>query len=309
MKKKTMPIGYTVAWVAVAAAYLIWMICMKDTILGTYETEAARTVDGILYPDITGMMGRHWLYPVWVAVSTVSLLLFPLYTKLLLFSEQVGKALKTVCLVLLVFDFIFVTWYAVMGDRYDFTQKLKYVTSSMIGLDFPWHFRMWGVFSSAAVFMNTLYAYRKTGYRSLTCYILASVGAAAIYLTINLPSVGENADFSNPRCLFHWIGALLFGFVGAAPVGVLFHYQMRMGLKYYRALFRLFIGTVVVMTVLLITVGKSALIENLPFWVVYGLLFTVNFTDVLRNDRFRKNYRPKGQDAAKTKRTGEGFLS
>ncbi len=300
MKKNTMPIGYTVAWVIVAAAYLIWMLCMKNTILGTFETEAARTVDGVLYPDITGMTGRHWLYPVWVAISTLSLLLYPLYTRLLLFSEKTGKALRTVCLVLLVFDFIFVTWYAVMGDRYDFTQKLKYVTSSMIGLDFPWHFRMWGVFSSAAVFMNTLYAYRRTGFRSLTCYILLSIGAAGIYLTINLPSVGENADFSNPRCLFHWIGALFFAFLGSAPSGVLFHHQMCRGLKYYRGAFLLFFGTVVVMTALLVTVGKSALIENLPFWVMYGLLFAVNFTNLMSNDRYRKNYRPKKQDAPET---------
>ncbi len=81
--------------------------------------------------------------------------------------------------------------------------------------------------------------------------------------------MGENADFSNPRCLFHWLGAFL-----------------------------LFISTVIVMTALLITVGKSALIENLPFWVMYGLLFTVNYTDLMRNDRFRKNYRPKEKDAA-----------
>ena len=290
MKKRSMPVGYTVAWAAVAAAYLVWMLCMKNTILGTFETEAARTVDGILYPDITGMTGRHWLYPVWVAVSTLSLLLYPLYTKLLLYSEKIGKWLETVCLVLLVFDFVFVTWYAVMGDRFDFTQKLRYVTSSMIGLDFPWHFRMWGLFSSAAVFMNTLYAYRRTGFRSLPCYVLASVGAAGIYLTINLPSVGENADFSDPRCLFHWLGALFFAFLGSAPSGVLFFRLMRRGVRYYRGAFFLFIGTVIVMTALLVTVGKSALIENLPFWVMYGLLFTVNYTDLMPADRLRKNY-------------------
>lgn len=290
MKKRSMPVGYTVAWAAVAAAYLVWMLCMKNTILGTFETEAARTVDGVLYPDITGMTGRHWLYPVWVAVSTLSLLLYPLYTKALLYSEKIGKGLKTFCLVLLVFDFIFVTWYAVMGDRFDFTQKLRYVTSSMIGLDFPWHFRMWGLFSSAAVFMNTLYAYRRTGFRSLPCYVLASVGAAGIYLTINLPSVGENADFSDPRCLFHWLGALFFAFLGSAPSGVLFFRMMRRGVRFYRGAFFLFIGTVIVMTALLVTVGKSALIENLPFWVMYGLLFAVNYTDLMPADRLRKNY-------------------
>lgn len=112
--------------------------------------------------------------------------------------------------------------------------------------------------------------------------------------------MGENADFSDPRCLLHWIGALFFAFLGSAPSGVLFHHQMCKGLKYYRGAFLLFFGTVIVMTALLVTVGKSALIENLPFWVMYGLLFAVNYTDLMSNDRYRKNYRPKKQDAAET---------
>ena len=32
------------------------------------------------------------------------------------------------------------------------------------------------------------------------------------------------------------------------------------------------------MLVLLVTVGKSAFIENLPMWVAYALLFIINFT-------------------------------
>ena len=38
-----------------------------------------------------------------------------------------------------------------------------------------------------------------------------------------------------------------------------------------------FIAVLVLMLVLLVTVGKSAFIENLPMWVAYALLFIVNF--------------------------------
>ena len=39
-----------------------------------------------------------------------------------------------------------------------------------------------------------------------------------------------------------------------------------------------FVAVLVLMLVLLVTVGKSAFIENLPMWVAYALLFIINFT-------------------------------
>ena len=39
-----------------------------------------------------------------------------------------------------------------------------------------------------------------------------------------------------------------------------------------------FVAVLILMLVLLVTVGKSAFIENLPMWVAYALLFIVNFT-------------------------------
>lgn len=148
----------------------------------------------------------------------------------------------------------------------------------MLGLDFPWLFRVWGVLTSASVFMNTLYAYQKHGFNSRVAVILGSIGSAAIFMTINLPSVGENADFSNPRCLFHWLGALLFAFLCAAPLGILLFCKGKKGNKRFKVTFVLFIAIVIVMTVLLVTVGKSALIENLPVWGAYIVMFMMNFT-------------------------------
>ena len=40
----------------------------------------------------------------------------------------------------------------------------------------------------------------------------------------------------------------------------------------------IFVAVLILMLVLLVTVGKSAFIENLPMWVAYALLFIINFT-------------------------------
>ena len=40
----------------------------------------------------------------------------------------------------------------------------------------------------------------------------------------------------------------------------------------------IFVIILALMLVLLVTVGKSAFIENLPMWVAYALLFIINFT-------------------------------
>lgn len=292
MNDRKMPKGYIILWSIMTAAYAIWMFFMKNTVLVTFETLEARTVNlfkgqpPVVFDDITGMTGRHWLYPIWVLVSITSLAFFMVYLKTILYSEkQPGKFIKYFCMVSLVFNFVFVTWYALMGGRYTLVQKIQNVTSSMNGLDFPWHFRMWGVFTSAAVFTNTIYAYRKHNFNSKAGIILGSIGSAAIFMTVNLPSIGEEADFFDPRCLFHWLGALLFAFFSAAPLGIFLFVKMKEGKKYYKGTFILFVSMIVVMTALLVIVGKSAFIENLPIWIAYIDLFLLNFTDIYRDDK------------------------
>ena len=277
MQNKQLPKGYVIMWSAFAAAYAIWMCFMKNIVLVTYETVGARTVDGVVYENITGMVGRHWLYPIWAIASTACLLLFLVYLKKILYGNP-GKAMRIFCMAGLICGFIFATVYALLGDRYTLPEKLKYVTASMLGLDFPWLFRLWGVLTSASVFTNTFYAYQKHGFNSRVGVILGSIGSAAIFMTINLPSIGENADFGNPRCLFHWLGALLFAFLCAAPLGILLFCKGKQGNKRFMVSFILFIVIVVIMTTLLIVVGKSALIENLPVWAAYIVMFMLNFT-------------------------------
>lgn len=276
-----MPKGYAVMWGLFTAAYAVWMaVFMPRYVLGSYESELAEmTVDGRFYPNMTGMVGRHWLYPVWVIVSVATLCLFAWYIKKFLYCDKQTGAMKAAAAVLLITGCAFVIVYGFLGEE-PFIDKIRYITASMIGLEFPWLFRLWGVLGSASVFINTLYCYRKFGYDNRAGIILGSIGAAAIYMTVNCPSVGVDAMayFPRPRMIFHWGGALIFAFGGALPV-VFFLFGMA---KKHRGRFAVtaavFVALLAVMLVLLFTVGKSAIIENIPMVTAYVLLGAFNFT-------------------------------
>lgn len=278
--KNRMPKGYLAMWIAISLAYLIWMVFfMKDIVLVNYATVAERTVDGVLHANISGMLGHEWLYPVWVVLSTVCLLMFIFYIKYILYAPQLTKAIKAFCLVGIIFGCVYVTWYGFFGDQ-PFIEKVKTITASMIGLDFPWHFRGWGVFASMTIFTNTMFAYRRYNYNSKLGVILGSIGSAAIFVTINCPSMGEEMHLDSPRCMAHWTGALIFAFCCAAPMVILLFSKARKEKGAFLAAFIIFCAILATMLVLLITVGKSAIIENIPMQAAYILLFLLNFTNI-----------------------------
>ena len=275
-----MPKGYLAMWIAISLAYLIWMVFfMKDIVLVNYATVAERTVDGVLHANISGMLGHEWLYPVWVVLSTGCLLMFIFYIKDILYAPQLTKAIKAFCLVGIIFGCVYVTWYGFFGDQ-PFIEKVKTITASMIGLDFPWHFRGWGVFASMTIFTNTMFAYRRYNYNSKLGVILGSIGSAAIFVTINCPSMGEEMHLDSPRCMAHWAGALIFAFCCAAPMVILLFSKARKEKGAFLAAFIIFCAILATMLVLLITVGKSAIIENIPMQAAYILLFLLNFTNI-----------------------------
>lgn len=284
--EKKMPKGYIFMWAGIAAAYAVWMIFfMKDIVLEKYMTAVQRTVDGYTYPDITGVMGKEWLYPVWVILSVATLLLFIVYISKILYAEKLTAAIKWICLIGAAFGLVYIVWYGFFdvpnkaGEPASFMDKVKYITASMIGLQYPWHFRGWGVFASATVFMNTMYTYRKFNYNSRLGVILGSIGSAAIYMTINCPSMGDDdKDFSIPRCSVHWAGALLFAVCCAAPLIIFLFSKAKKEKGKFLGGLLVFGGLLLVMLVLLITVGKSAIIENIPMIAAYVLLMLLNFT-------------------------------
>ena len=286
--KNRMPNGYLAMWIAISLAYLIWMVFfMKDIVLVNYATVAERTVDGVLHANISGMLGHEWLYPVWVVLSTVCLLMFIFYIKDILYAPQLTKAIKAFCLVGIIFGCVYVTWYGFFGDQ-PFIEKVKTITASMIGLDFPWHFRGWGVFASMTIFTNTMFAYRRYNYNSKLGVILGSIGSAAIFVTINCPSMGEEMHLDSPRCMAHWAGALIFAFCCAAPMVILLFSKARKEKGAFLAAFIIFCAILATMLVLLITVGKSAIIENIPMQAAYILLFLLNFTNIFEKKAAEK---------------------
>ena len=293
LQSRQMPKGYAALWGGLTLAYVVWLLFMRNIILVNYETVAERTVDGYLYSDITGMVGHHWLYPVWVVLSALSMLLYIVYIKKLLYADRLGNAAKWLCMIGAVVGVIYVVAFGFLdapnraGEPATMSDKLHYVTASMIGLVHPWLFKLWGILTGTTMFTNILYLYRKFHYNSKLGIILGSVGAAAIYLSLNCPSCGETKDFSDPRCLAHWLGALVFALCIASPI-IVFLFSMA---RRERGLFLLwFIVAVVflaVMLVLLIVVGKSTLIENLPVIGGFLLLFLLNFTHTSDTDAVR----------------------
>ena len=252
---------FRILWLVLTAAYVIWM-----TFFLKYDT----------YPGAeTGINGSKAVYVLWTVFSTLTLLLFPVYIKLFLGEKQPGRGLRLFCLINLIFGCVFVTWYGFFKNPFEYT-------ASMIGLEYPWHFKMWGLFATISVFTNVLYAYRMNGFYSKAGVTCASLGCAAIYVTINVPSAGEDLILNSLRCMSHWTGALLFAFLMAASVVIFLVHQARQKDLRYIVTTAVFGAILVLMLVLLATIGKDGVIEGLPMWAAYLVLFLINFTGLFR---------------------------
>lgn len=282
---KKMMKAYTIMWSVIAAVYGLWMaifmswdqypyITPTDTDLALPAEDFIAKFDGMLYMPLYPNAVVFWL---WVVASTVMLFLYAFYIRKILFAEKLSKGITVFCMLNLIVGFIFITWYGFLSYPEQFGNILTDVTASMLGLKYPWQFKLWGILASLSIFTNTLYMYRKNNYQGKAGVIVTSLGCAAIYVTVNVPSAGLDLVMT-PRCLGHWATALIFAFLGAAGVIIfLFHKCLQKDKKYIISTV-IFVAVLAIMLVLLVTVGKSAFIENLPMWVAYILLFTTNFT-------------------------------
>lgn len=273
---------------ALALVYGLWMsLFMKwdqfPFIIPTQEdallpaADYVAKFDGMLQQPLYESATVYWL---WVAFSTVLLFLYALFIKKILFADKLSKGTTIFCMLNLIAGCAFITWYGFLSFPEQFGNILTDVTASMLGLRYPWYFRIWGVLASLSIFTNTLYMYRKNNYKGKAGVIVTTLGCVAIFVTINVPSAGLDLVMT-ARCLSHWATALIFAFLGAAGVVIfLFHKSAQKDKKYIFATV-FFVAVLLLMLVLLVTVGKSAFIENLPMWVAYALLFIINFTSLL----------------------------
>lgn len=276
---------FTGLWCAIAAFYGIWMSVFMGWDKYRYIIPTAADMklpaedfvakfDGVLYEPLYANEKVYWL---WVIGSTALLFIYALFIRKILFAPKLTKATTAFCALNLIAGFIFITWYGFLSFPEQFGNILTDVTASMLGLRYPWYFRIWGVLASLSIFTNTLYMYRKNDYKGKTGVLVTSLGCAAIFVTINVPSAGLELDMT-ARCLSHWATALIFAFLGAAGVIIFLLHKFKQKDKKYMIATIVFCAVLILMLVLLVTVGKSAFIENLPMWVAYALLFIINFT-------------------------------
>ncbi len=290
----------------VAVVYTVWMAVFMKWDQFPYIIP---TADDMLLPadefvaKFDGMLQQplyesEIVYYLWVVLSAVMLFLYPLFIKKILFADKLAKGTTVFCMLNLIAGCAFVTWYGFLSFPEQFGNILTDVTASMLGLRYPWYFRIWGVLASLSIFTNTLYMYRKNNYKGKAGVIVTTLGCAAIFVTINVPSAGLELVMT-ARCLSHWATALIFAFLGAAGVVIfLFHKSAQKDKKYIFATV-FFVAVLLLMLVLLVTVGKSAFIENLPMWVAYALLFIINFTSLLdKKSDSKKETKEKVSSAA-----------
>ena len=249
-----LPTVYKVIWLVFAAAYLVWTIFFLH-----WDT----------YPANETGIFAFWVYPVWIAVSTALLLLFPVYIMQMLCREE-KRSDKLFALISLIVGCVFITFYT-------FLKNPREYTASMIGLDYPWLFKLWGILSTESIFVNTLYMFRRYGYYSRGGVITGSIGRAALFITINVPSAGKDLILNSLRCMSHWTGALVFAFGAAIPVVMLLAHMSRSDKRFF-GLMIFFCAVLATALTLLIMVGKDGLIEGVPVWSVYLVLLIVNFT-------------------------------
>lgn len=282
---KKMMKAYTIMWSIIAAVYGLWMaifmswdqfpyIIPTDADMALPAEEFIAKFDGMLYEPLYANATVFWL---WVVASTALLFLYAFFIKKILFAEKLTKGTTIFCVVNLIVGCAFITWYGFLSFPEQFGNILTDITASMLGLRYPWYFKLWGVLASLSIFTNTLYMYRKNNYYGKGGIIVTSLGCASIFITVNVPSAGLDLVMT-ARCISHWATALIFAFLGAAGIVIfLFHKCKEKDTKYIVATV-IFVAVLVVMLILLVTVGKSAFIENLPMWVAYLLLFVINFT-------------------------------
>ncbi|MBP3441613.1 MAG: hypothetical protein J6L62_02300 [Clostridia bacterium] len=276
---------FTGMWCIIATVYGLWMslfmgwdkyryIIPTSADMNLPAEDFIAKFDGMLYEPLFSGPVVFWL---WVIGSTTLLFLYAFFIRKILFAEKLSKATTVFCALNLIAGCAFITWYGFLSFPEQFGNILTDVTASMLGLRYPWYFRIWGVLASLSIFTNTLYMYRKNNYKGKTGVIVTSLGCAAIFVTINVPSAGLDLVMT-ARCLSHWATALIFAFLGAAGVIIFLLHKFKQKDKKYMIATIVFCAVLILMLILLVTVGKSAFIENLPMWVAYALLFIINFT-------------------------------
>jgi len=203
---------------------------------------------------------------------------------------------KWFCLAWLVFGCAYVTWFGLLHVQDPLTEGLRSVnvlgflieptmraTASVIGKTYFWGFKGWGIFQTISLALNTLYMYRKYNFTSKGAKagkICLGLAACCITTCVIIPSTEE----IGLQLVAHWSMALLFGIFNAIAIGLCLLHEGKRS-KRFMATFVVFIAMLAAMIILLIVLGKSGAIENIPMWGAYLILFFANFTGLYKEKK------------------------
>lgn len=147
-------------------------------------------------------------------------------------------------------------------------------TLSLLCEDRKLWFWLWGILMSGGIELNAQYMYKKFGCKSklldILC-ILSFVGMCCIALTL-----GHSIADWNPKRILHWVATGAFIVLTFASIALFF--IMNRKTKGFGILIVCICVILLTFVFIFAFVGKSALMEMVPFAMLQILLFIINFT-------------------------------
>lgn len=145
-------------------------------------------------------------------------------------------------------------------------------TISWIGYDHPFGFIVWGTLTAAAFYVSISRIYRRYNYSG-------KLGTAALHIA---PFMAATFVFINDwgwEHVIHWIGAIGFIALNGAALLLFFLHNFKKHISYKITTFAV-AAILLAMLVILLTIGKSGLLELVPIWISMILLILINTTDI-----------------------------
>lgn len=145
-------------------------------------------------------------------------------------------------------------------------------TISWIGYDHPFGFIVWGTLTAAAFYVSISRIYRRYNYSG-------KLGTAALHIA---PFMAATFVFINDwgwEHVIHWIGAIGFIALNGAALLLFLLHNFKKHISYKITTFAV-AAMLLAMLVILLTIGKSGLLELVPIWISMILLILINTTDI-----------------------------
>lgn len=167
-------------------------------------------------------------------------------------------------------------------------------TISWIGYDHPFGFIVWGVLTAAAFYTSILRIYRQYHYKG-------KIGTAALHIA---PFCAATVVFVNDwgwEHVIHWIGAIGFIALNGAALLLFMLHNFKKHIS-YKVTTLAVAAMLLAMLVILLTVGKSGLLELIPIWISMILLIVINTVNVYPHMEEPETKTPKAKDPEKAKK-------